>query len=802
MSDPSGGQPFEFARLPMSSRRMHRAKKRPSPQWVMLGIGLVLLAVALGAVIVFSRQEAPTLALQPIPDVTIDELGTLRVPVKIQSGGNRPGRLHYSLRGAPKGVQIDPKTGLISGGPAEDASPGTYTLIVRADADSGLSAQRSFRVTIRRMKQPPLLDAIDEKVVAPGGKETFSTRAGGPADAAEKNADGALVESGLEPAKDGAGASAAKVAKEPSPNAKADAKADAKPDVKTEAKADAKTPATDPGDAVILELYRKNKLLAKTEYAKLRKVFADRFEAKHQEVIRRALGESDGELRQWLDRRADIKEELYLAIDPQHDDVPRVLTLFKELRERFPQKFESYASLAIAVAVVWDKEHGAIHGSPTGQHQSVVPEGQVGALENFKYYLDAEAVMQGRAQFLPWEFLVHVVNHRTPLRERQWALANYLPKRSMIGKCYSDVPYDHGMLQGLDPRLKGKPHTLPNQREYGGVCGCQADYATRVAKSLGVPAFTASAANKYGDAHAWVMWAELGPVTRTGFAFSLESHGRYRDDLYYVGQLHDPHTGQSLSDRQMELRLHTVGMDPIAKRQADLVMRSYPMLREADAMEVPHQLRFLTRVIEFCPGGEEAWKTLARLSKEGQITKANSKPMLVILDRLLATFKNVPDFTWVVFEDMVAFEDRPKQRAALFARLAALYEQPKRIDLACEARLKSAECLLADGRSAEAVDALAATILRFPDEGRYVPKMLDKLEEICRKDKRSQEPLVRFYQQFLPKIPQKRGSAPSPYCMEMYKRGIERFKEAGRPQLVQMYQVQLAALEASKPSKR
>ncbi|MFV2038658.1 MAG: Clp protease N-terminal domain-containing protein, partial [Acidimicrobiales bacterium] len=43
---------------------------------------------------------------------------------------------------------------------------------------------------------------------------------------------------------------------------------------------------------------------------------------------------------------------------------------------------------------------------------------------------ETERVMQGRIRFVPWEFLVHVVNHRTPAGERDWALANYLPKRT------------------------------------------------------------------------------------------------------------------------------------------------------------------------------------------------------------------------------------------------------------------------------------------------------------------------------------------------------------------------------------
>ncbi len=557
--------------------------------------------------------------------------------------------------------------------------------------------------------------------------------------------------------------------------------------------------AEEQASEIVLGLFDKNKLLSKTEYPTLRKVFADRFEREHQEQIEQVFGGPDDEIRTWLEDHVDIKEELYLAIDPEHDNVVRALQLFMELKNRFPEKFESYANLAIAVAVVWDDERRAIHGSPRGQHKSLQPEGEVGPIENFQYLLDTETVMQGRAQFLPWEFLVHLVNHRTPLAERHWALTVYLPKRVMFGKCYGDVPYDGGMLDGLDPKLKDKPHTLPNLLRFGGVCTARADFAGRVGKCLGVPAFSVGGKSRYGEGHGWVMWVELGRVTPTGFTFSLESHGRFRGDRYYVGHLNDPHTGERTSDRDLERRLHTVGMDPIAKRQADLVMRIYPVLRERTEMDTLKQLAFLTRVIDFSPGNEEAWIALAKMSREGQITKTNSKPMIRVLEHLFTTFAAMPDFTWVVFDDLISFQDLPKQRAALFGRLAALYEQAGRPDLSCEARLKYAEYLVADERLDEAIQGLTVAILLFPEEGNFVPKMLDKLEALCQEHGKAREHLVGFYQQFLPKISRLRLGRPSPYCMQMYRRGIERFEEAGQDQLAQLYQAQLAALEAQKP---
>jgi len=54
--------------------------------------------------------------------------------------------------------------------------------------------------------------------------------------------------------------------------------------------------------------------------------------------------------------------------------------------------------------------------------------------------------------------------------------------------------------------------------------------------------------------------------------------------------------------------------------------------------------------------------------------------------------------------------------------------------------------------------------------------------------------LLRFYNTFLPKVPQKRGDRPSKHCIEMYRRGIERFREHGEFATAQVYENQLARL--------
>ncbi len=115
--------------------------------------------------------------------------------------------------------------------------------------------------------------------------------------------------------------------------------------------------------------------------------------------------------------------------------------------------------------------------------------------------------------------------------------------------------------------------------------------------------------------------------------------------------------------------------------------------------------------------------------------------------------------------------------------------------------MRLADMLVANAQADEAIQGLAFSIKKFPEEGRYVPRMLDKLEAICKEANVAQEHLVPFYQSFLPLVPQMRGSRPSKYCIQMFERGILRFQETGQTQLAQLATVQLQRIRAGQGTK-
>src|SRR5262249_28760216 len=344
------------------------------------------------------------------------------------------------------------------------------------------------------------------------------------------------------------------------------------------------------------------------------------------------------------------------------------------------------------------------------------------------YVIERQAKLKGPQQQLPWEFLVHTVNHRTPIDERDWAVTNYLKRRPGIGTVYKEIEYDKEMLktQSKVCKLNDKPYTLESIKQHGGVCAMQADFAARGAKSLLGPAeFVGGEANS-GGLHAWVMWAEVKSVQRDAVTFTLESFGRYFGDNFYVGTLKDPKTGKDITDRELERRLTAVGNAPHSSRQADLLMRAYPIVRDKLSLSTKQQLAYLNKVLTLYPMCDAAWLELAALHKDGKLTDAGEATRLV--DKALTTFAKFPDFSWRLVDDLLTPQKDKVYRTRTFEKMVTAYENLGRPDLGCEARMKLVDYQAEAKDFKKAFDGLAFTVRKFPEEGRYVPRMVTRMQ--------------------------------------------------------------------------
>jgi hypothetical protein len=274
------------------------------------------------------------------------------------------------------------------------------------------------------------------------------------------------------------------------------------------------------------------------------------------------------------------------------------------------------------------------------------------------------------------------------------------------------------------------------------------------------------------------MWVEIKRLTPDRVEFGYLSFGQYPDLKHYTGDITHPQTGEKIIDRDMERTLYMVGHDRVGKRQADLIMRAYPRLRESLSFDTPKRLAYMDRCLKVNPMNEAAWQELAGLARAGEF-KGREQVFAAMehVEALLRTFRANPDFSWKVFDDLVSAQPDLQQRARLYEKVVAMYEVGGRPDLACEARLKLAELQCEQKRYRPAATGLAFTIEKFPTEGRYVPKLMDKLQEVCTHFPEGTKLLVDFYLRVLPKVPPTRAGEVSKYCVNMHEQAIAFLKE-------------------------
>lgn len=563
-------------------------------------------------------------------------------------------------------------------------------------------------------------------------------------------------------------------------------------------------------EQVFVDALGNNKMLSKGEYKAVRSVMSAYFEKKYDADIRAGFDKEYQAITQFLKDNPEIRDTLFTALNPEDDQFEEALKIFRELYKLGPDKLKAHANLAIAICVVWDNPKAIYdyrqHQRRTRSNLPIDPM-TIGWKENYEYLISREGELKGVVQNLPWEFLVHMVNNRTPGTERDWAIKNYMKKRVGIGGIYKEIVYDKEMLRTErrdgggkgECRLTGNDYTLEGVKKYGGVCAQQADFSARVAKSIAVPAEYVWGEGNSGGLHAWVMWVEIKSITKEKIDFVMLSEGRYFGDQFYIGHLEDPKSGRPITDRDMERRLATIGVAPQNARHADLLMRMYPYYKEKKELTSKQQVVFLKKIFEIFPHCEKAWTELAEVAKDG---KTIDPPDAVNLaNKAFTSFAGYPDFSWTLFDPILTSQKDKTQRGSVFEKAVLKYESLGRPDLACECRIKWAEYIEDAKDYKKAAEGLAQTISKFPGEGRYVPKVLDKLAEVCANYKDGTKKLAKFYTEFLPRIPKTRGDEVTDYAVKVHEQAHAFFKSNNMPKEASQVEAVLIPLKRAKPGK-
>ena len=92
----------------------------------------------------------------------------------------------------------------------------------------------------------------------------------------------------------------------------------------------------------------------------------------------------------------------------------------------------------------------------------------------------------------------------------------------------------------------------------------------------------------------------------------------------------------------------------------------------------------------------------------------------------------------------------PGEKIKQYEAVLAQFEKAKRHDLACDARLKLTELLVEQSKNATALTGLAGSVRKFPTEGRYVPKILKKMEDLAPNVKDGPVQVAQLYVDLIP----------------------------------------------------
>lgn len=407
----------------------------------------------------------------------------------------------------------------------------------------------------------------------------------------------------------------------------------------------------------------------------------------------------------WLSAHETARRALLLDGWPEYGrEHGKVFQCLDTLRTEMPKEVERLEDLAIAFAMV----HGRIgrRGLRAGWRRKAPPGGTPGVVESFTWYAENEKRLLYPVARLPWPVLVYVADNDLPLSERRWCMsyANTSPQK--FGSIYYDVPYDMDGLtsasghKGL--KINKFDYTLTNLRQHGGVCADRAYYASRILKTLGVPAMYDAGMGARG-AHAWVTWMAI----QRG-KLAMDFSGRWDNDKYFTGELYCPIAGGRRLDRDVELIAAAMnsGLESYVDATAACCVYDLAARRAEGKGPTDLLIEALKRRNAY---SAPAWRLLGAAVADGTLDARQGQR---IYDAMSKPFRGYPDLTYEMLEYVLApmleageeSELREvKRNAALLDKAYAMYCRAERPDLAVKLRLLQTRYLEATGHADKAL---------------------------------------------------------------------------------------------------
>jgi len=263
------------------------------------------------------------------------------------------------------------------------------------------------------------------------------------------------------------------------------------------------------------------------------------------DVRQRPLGDRlSPTLQAWLLGNTDFSAEFFSLVSPC-DLLTNSFDILNGLQARYPEKFPTYANLALAIALVYD-----VPPPPNWPHAQVgaaqLPRTLPDPVAAFAFWIHADGTGQTLQPLsrLPASELKFVVDAVAPLAELDWAQQHLSTPIEGLGALYGMVRYRVDRVQQAQYIWPEAHYDLPTILNKGGICVDQAYFASEVGKAKGVPTLLFSGAGS--DAwHAWFGYLDQNRHWQLDV-------GRYANQQFVTGIATDPQTWEPISDHELK----------------------------------------------------------------------------------------------------------------------------------------------------------------------------------------------------------------------------------------------------------
>ncbi len=249
-------------------------------------------------------------------------------------------------------------------------------------------------------------------------------------------------------------------------------------------------------------------------------------------------------LKTWLLTHPDFSGEFFALLSPV-DYLPEVFHLLDGLHERDPARFARYASLALAIAVVYDLPpppdwpHGQVYPASFPRHPPA-------AADAFAWWIRQDQLDRSyhRLESLGADDLKFVVDAAAPFNELEWSQRNVDLSLGQLDKAYRLIRYRPDRAEKEIYLWPDGAYTLSDIRRVGGICIDQAYFATQVGKARAVPTLLFRGEGMDGR-HAWFGYLD------GNLQWQLNA-GRYGEQRFVTGYARDPQTWKEISDHELQ----------------------------------------------------------------------------------------------------------------------------------------------------------------------------------------------------------------------------------------------------------